>query len=86
MHLGRASIVGWLVARLARLRFPTLFLLTAGLFLLDLLVPDLVPLADELLLGLATALLGSWRKRGGERAPHATSTGVGTAPGHRPGA
>jgi hypothetical protein len=86
MRLGRASVVGWLVARLARLRFPTLFLLTAGLFLLDLLVPDLVPLADELLLGLATALLGSWRKRGDARAPHATSTGSGSAPGRRPGA
>ena len=52
-----------LLAFASRLRFPWLFALTAGLFLLDLLVPDAIPLVDELLLGLATLLLGSWRKR-----------------------
>ena len=46
-----------------RLRFPTLFFLTAGLFALDLAVPDMVPFVDELLLGLGTLLLGSLRKR-----------------------
>jgi len=54
---------GLLLAFASRLRFPWLFALTAGLFLLDLLVPDVIPLVDELLLGLATLLLGSWRKR-----------------------
>ena len=63
MRLGRGSLVGWAVARLARLRFPTLFLVTAALFLADLLVPDVIPFADELLLGLLTALLGSLRAR-----------------------
>jgi hypothetical protein len=48
---------------LGRLRFPHLFLLTAALFLLDLLVPDLIPFADEILLGLATLLLGTWTDR-----------------------
>ncbi len=53
-----------LVSRFAaRLRFPYLFLLTAGLFLIDLVVPDFIPFADELLLGLGTLLLGSIRKR-----------------------
>ena len=52
-----------LLAFASRLRFPWLFVLTAGLFLLDLIVPDAIPLVDELLLGLATLLLGSWRKR-----------------------
>lgn len=46
-----------------RLRFPTLFVVTALLFAVDLLVPDPVPLLDELLLGLLTALFGAWRKR-----------------------
>ena len=46
----------------ARLRFPTLFLITAGLFLIDLVIPDVIPFADELLLGLGTLLLGSLRK------------------------
>lgn len=46
-----------------RLRHPTLFAITAALFGLDLLVPDLIPLADELLLGLATLLLANWKDR-----------------------
>ncbi len=37
---------------LSQLRFPYLFVLTAGIFFLDLLVPDVVPFADEILLGL----------------------------------
>ena len=52
-----------IVSRFAsRLRFPTLFLITAGLFLIDLVIPDIIPFADELLLGLGTLLLGSLRK------------------------
>jgi hypothetical protein len=58
----RGPLVGWIVARLARLRFPTLFLVSAGLFVVNLVVPDALPLADEILLGLATAMLASWRK------------------------
>lgn len=46
-----------------RLRFPQLFALVAGLFLLDLLTPDPIPFLDEILLGLGTVLLGSWRQR-----------------------
>lgn len=46
-----------------RLRFPQLFLLTAALFLLDLVIPDLLPFADELLLGLLTVLFATWRKQ-----------------------
>jgi hypothetical protein len=56
-----------LVTRFAAgLRFPTLFAIMAGLFLLDLLVPDLIPFADEILLALGTLLVGSIRRR---RAP-----------------
>ncbi|MEW8505882.1 MAG: DUF6116 family protein [Candidatus Thiodiazotropha sp.] len=45
-----------------RLKFRQLFLLTATLFVVDLLIPDMVPFADELLLGLLTLLFGSWKK------------------------
>lgn len=71
----RPMILAWLVSRAAQLRFPKLFALTAALFLVDLVVPDLIPFADELLLALATALLGSWRRRkvaGPPGAPGAT--------------
>lgn len=46
-----------------RMRFPSLFALSALLFLVDLVVPDLVPFLDEILLGLATLLFASWRER-----------------------
>jgi hypothetical protein len=57
------TLRGLLLAFASRLRFPWLFALTAVLFLVDLVVPDAIPLADEVLLGLATLLFGSWRKR-----------------------
>jgi hypothetical protein len=46
----------------ASLRFPQLFSIMAGLFVLDLFVPDLIPLADEILLGLATLMIGSLKR------------------------
>ena len=55
-------LLGPVLAFAGRLRFPTLFLVTAGLFLLDLVVPDLVPFIDEILLGLGAMLLASWKK------------------------
>lgn len=48
---------------LQRLRYPYLFVVLGVLFLLDLVVPDAIPLVDELLLGLLTMLVGSWRTR-----------------------
>ena len=63
MALLQNPIVKWVTRFAGKLRFPYLFLLTGGLFLLDLVVPDLIPFADELLLGLGTLLLGNLRKR-----------------------
>ena len=48
---------------LGRLSYPRLFALTAALFAIDLVVPDVIPLVDELLLGLGTLLLANWKKR-----------------------
>lgn len=52
-----------LLGFLGKLSYPRLFALTAGLFVVDVLVPDFVPFADELLLGLGTLLLANWKKR-----------------------
>ena len=52
-------LMGW--AR--RLRYPTLFKLTAALFLLTLFIPDPIPMLDEILLGLGTLLLPNWKTR-----------------------
>lgn len=46
----------------ARLRFPVLLVMTAGLFAFDVVLPDGIPFVDELILGLLTALLASWKK------------------------
>ena len=53
-----------LVSRFAaKLRYPQLFLVTAGLFVLDLVIPDVIPFVDELLLGLGTLLLAGLKAR-----------------------
>ncbi len=46
-----------------KLRYPTLFKVTAALFALTLVVPDPFPLVDEILLGLGTLLLANWKDR-----------------------
>jgi hypothetical protein len=46
-----------------KLRHPSLFWLLAALFVFDLIVPDFIPGIDEILLGLGTLLLASWKKR-----------------------
>lgn len=60
-------IVALILSRLRGLRFPVLAALTALLFVATLLVPDPLPFADELLLGLLTLLLATWKRR---RLPH----------------
>ncbi len=52
-----------LFAWLSRLRSWQLFLVAGALFVADLLVPDPLPLIDEMMLGLATLLLGRWKRR-----------------------
>ena len=51
-----------LLAFAGKLRFRTLFLVTAGLFVLDTVTPDPIPFVDEILLGLGTLLLAGLRK------------------------
>lgn len=55
-------ITAAILARLRNLRFPVLAALAAGLFLLTLAIPDPLPFADELLLGVLALLLANWRR------------------------
>ncbi len=55
-------LLGPVLAFAGKLRFRTLFLVTACLFVFDLLIPDFLPFVDEILLGLATLLLSALRK------------------------
>lgn len=57
-----SALVGWFINYARRLKHPQLFKWICALFLIDLIVPDLVPLVDELLLGLATLFLAAWKK------------------------
>jgi len=54
-----APVLGFL----GRLSYPRLFVLTAVLFVIDLLIPDFIPLADEILLGLGSLLLANFKNR-----------------------
>ena len=47
---------------LSKLRFPYLFLITAVVFVINIFIPDPIPLIDEFLLAMATLLLGSLRR------------------------
>ncbi len=58
----RVSLLGRILQRL-NLRFPSLFVLFAVLTLADFIVPDVIPLADEIGLALLTLLLGFWKDR-----------------------
>ena len=46
-----------------KLRYPTLFKITAALFVVTLFLPDPVPFVDEILDGLGTLLLANWKRR-----------------------
>jgi hypothetical protein len=63
-----STTAGLLTRFFSKLRFPWLFGLVLALFASDLIVPDFVPFIDELLLGLTTVLLGSWKQRKSARA------------------
>jgi hypothetical protein len=52
-----------LIQYASRLRFPKLLALIAAVFILDVIFPDVIPFADEILLGLMTLLLGTLKKR-----------------------
>ncbi|HTI51521.1 MAG TPA: DUF6116 family protein [Planctomycetaceae bacterium] len=52
----------WFLNYARELRFPRLLLVTLALFTADFFIPDLIPFADEILLGLVAALLALIRK------------------------
>jgi len=57
----------WLQRYLHNLRLPWLFLLSGVLMLVSWLVPDPLPLVDELLFMVMTIILGSWRGKRADR-------------------
>lgn len=45
-----------------KLKFRNLFIFVIGLFALDLVIPDFIPLIDEIILGLLAIILANWKK------------------------
>jgi len=64
-----------LLGFLGRLSYPRLFVVTAVLFVIDLVIPDFIPFADEILLGLGTLLLANFKNRKAPEAPGKESPG-----------
>lgn len=67
MAIPKTPLVAAFMHFASGLKFRYLFFLTGALFLFDLLTPDLIPLLDELVLGLLTLLFASWKKEGRDR-------------------
>ncbi len=61
--IARGGVAGAVVRWSSSLRFPYLFVLTLALFILNLFVPDAVPFADEIIMGMVAALLASVKKK-----------------------
>ena len=61
--VARGGMAGIVLRWASKLRFPYLFFLTLALFIANLFIPDVVPFADELIMGLVAALFGSLRKK-----------------------
>jgi hypothetical protein len=55
-------IVNLVLAFANQLKFKNLFLLILGLFIVDLLIPDMIPFIDEIILGLLAIILANWKK------------------------
>lgn len=58
----KATLVARLLEQL-NLRFPTLFFVFAILTVVDFIIPDAIPLLDEIGLALLAVLFGMWKNR-----------------------
>ena len=61
--MSRSSrVISRLLSRLG-LRFPVLFLILLFVTVTDLVIPDILPFADEIVLAVLTAIFGLWKDR-----------------------
>ena len=59
----KVRIFGYFFIRADQSRIEVTLVRGLVLFIVDLMVPDFIPFADEILLGLATVILGNWKQR-----------------------
>ena len=76
-----ATRQGLIASFLSRLATPRLFVLVAALFVFDLLVPDLIPFVDEILLAALTLALSRWKAPVSTSATAASAGPTGPAAG-----
>ena len=79
--LRRRGVIQKLLGGL-NLRFPGLFALLAAVTLVDLVVPDLIPFIDEIVLGILTMIFALWKER--RATVVTTATGGPPLPAARP--
>jgi len=63
VQMPQQKTVGWFTRWASGLRFPTLLAVIGSLFALDVMIPDLIPFVDEILLGLFTVLLAMIKRK-----------------------
>lgn len=56
-----ATLIRLILNYASQLKFGNLFLLMAALFVIDVLIPDVIPFFDEIILGLITLALSKWK-------------------------
>ncbi len=56
------SMIKMFLKNANQLRFRNLFFIVITLFFVDLLIPDFIPLVDEIILGLLAIILANWKK------------------------
>ncbi len=56
------SLISLFLAFANQLKYKYLFLLVISLFVIDLLVPDFIPMIDEIILGLLAIILANWKR------------------------
>jgi hypothetical protein len=57
-----SALIATFLAFANKLKFRNLFLIVIGLFIVDLFVPDFIPLIDEIILGLLAIILANWKE------------------------
>jgi len=63
------SLISLFLAFANELKFRSLFLVVISLFVIDLLIPDFIPLIDEIILGLLAIILAYWKKERNQDKP-----------------
>lgn len=71
MALSKTPLIAAILRFAGGLRFRQLFLITAALFLLNLIIPDPIPFLDEVILGMLALLFASWKRNDVQKRPPA---------------